>query len=280
MMKMRVTHTTRYTYSRPVFIEPTTLCLRPRSDAAQTLCAFELRIDPQPAGLNPAIDLDGNNTHHLWFDGTHPRLTVTTQSEVETFISDPFNFVLPPQDTTVPVNYDPAMAAALSPYHHRAAAAEDVDALAGELIEKSQGQTLAFLTELTTHLNRRIAMEVREDGEPHRPAHTLATGRGACRDVSILFMDIARAAGFAARFVSGYKTFDMTGEQHLHAWAEVYLPNAGWRGFDPSEGLAVADRHIALAAGADSALCAPVRGAFRGTGAKATIEYDLAIQSA
>jgi transglutaminase-like putative cysteine protease len=278
-MRLHITHTTRYVYSQPVFIEPTTLCLRPRSDVAQHLHAFDLHIDPQPAGANDTIDLDGNNTDQVWFSSTHDHLTITARSEVETLATNAFNFVLPQTATSLPVKYDTALSTALAPYCQRAAATSDVDALARELTALTGGATLAFLTELTALLNQRITMDVRENGEPHHPAHTLATGRGACRDVALLFMDVCRAAAFAARFVSGYKAYDLSGEQHLHAWAEIYLPGAGWRGFDPSEGLAVADRHVALAAAAHPLTCAPITGPFRGTGASATMNYELAIDS-
>ncbi|MFM7576061.1 MAG: transglutaminase-like domain-containing protein, partial [Microcystaceae cyanobacterium] len=85
--------------------------------------------------------------------------------------------------------------------------------------------------------------------------------RGSCRDLTILFMEVCRTMGLAARFVSGYQEGDQATEDwELHAWAEVYLPGGGWRGYDPTHGLAVSDRHIALVASPNPQDCAPVTG--------------------
>jgi len=102
---------------------------------------------------------------------------------------------------------------------------------------------------------------------------------GACRDLAVLFMDICRSLGLAARFVSGYKYSPDTPDQHeLHAWAEVYLPGAGWRGYDPSWGLAVADHHVALAAGPAPQDAMPVTGTFRGTDVLSSLDYSVEIE--
>lgn len=91
-------------------------------------------------------------------------------------------------------------------------------------------------------------------------------------------MDACRAVGLGARFVSGYQEGDPEQERRdLHAWAEVYLPGGGWRGYDPTHGLAVADRHVALAAGMRPALAAPITGTFRGTGASSRMQTDIKI---
>ena len=108
---------------------------------------------------------------------------------------------------------------------------------------------------------------VRHEGEPQPPLVTLTQGQGACRDYTVLFLEVCRIVGLAGRFVSGYFGGEPENEErHLHAWAEVYLTNAGWRGYDSMFGLAVADQHIALAAGATPSLAAPTTGTFRGTG--------------
>ena len=101
---------------------------------------------------------------------------------------------------------------------------------------------------------------------------TLAKAGGACRDLAVLEMEAIRAAGLPARFVSGYRAGDPeTNNQELHAWVEVYLPGAGWRGYDPTTGFAVSDGHVALAAGSDPRIVAPTSGSFRGTGVVSSI---------
>jgi transglutaminase-like putative cysteine protease len=99
--------------------------------------------------------------------------------------------------------------------------------------------------------------------------------------MAMLFIAACRSQGLAARFVSGYSIHhppEVT-EQELHAWAEVYLPGGGWRGYDPSLGLAVADGHVALVSAPDHQLAAPVSGSYRGTGVQAQLSYQVKISS-
>jgi transglutaminase-like putative cysteine protease len=97
----------------------------------------------------------------------------------------------------------------------------------------------------------------------------------------MLYVAACRSLGLAARFVSGYSMHhppEVT-EHELHAWAEVYLPGAGWRGYDPSLGLAVADGHLVLAAAPDHRLAAAVNGRYRGTGVGSQLEYRVVVQT-
>jgi transglutaminase-like putative cysteine protease len=122
----------------------------------------------------------------------------------------------------------------------------------------------------------------RPDGDPQTPAETLAGRTGACRDTAMLYVEACRSLGMAARFVSGYSMHHPpeVSEHELHAWAEVYLPGGGWRGYDPSLGLAVADGHVVLAAAPDHRLAAPVSGRYRGTGVASTMRYTVELRTA
>jgi transglutaminase-like putative cysteine protease len=101
---------------------------------------------------------------------------------------------------------------------------------------------------------------------------------GSCRDLAVLFCDACRVMGIAARFVSGYECASATVEEtYMHAWAEVYLPGIGWRGYDPSRGLAVSNGHIAVAAGFDHDLASPVAGWYSG-GSRSQMETSLRLQ--
>ena len=94
----------------------------------------------------------------------------------------------------------------------------------------------------------------------------------------MLFIEMCRQLGLPARFVSGYvEGTDRQGDHHLHAWPEVYIPGGGWRGYDPTTGLAVADRHIPLASGAPPSTALPVDGTFRGTGATSIMTTELRV---
>jgi transglutaminase-like putative cysteine protease len=122
----------------------------------------------------------------------------------------------------------------------------------------------------------------RPDGEPMGAAETLRSRSGACRDTAMLYVQACRSLGLAARFVSGYSMHhpEEVSEHELHAWAEVYLPGGGWRAYDPSLGLAVADGHVALAAAPDHHLAAPVSGRYRGTGVGSSMRYAVEVRTA
>ena len=142
------------------------------------------------------------------------------------------------------------------------------------------GQRIAALSisSLTSFIFENFKHELREEGPAQEPDETLSRKKGSCRDFVVLFTEAARSMGFAARFVSGYTEGDLSLMQnHLHAWAEVYLPGGGWRGYDPTLGLAVADRHVVVSSGATPLEAAPVTGSFRGTGAEAIMGYEISI---
>jgi transglutaminase-like putative cysteine protease len=155
----------------------------------------------------------------------------------------------------------------------------DVRAFAQQVAQKADWNTLRFLGELNRNLFEGTNHVVRQTGAPLGPAETLTSRKGSCRDTAVLFCATCRAMGIAARFVSGYELGSamQQGSGDLHAWAEVYLQGGGWRGYDPSRGLAVADGHIPIAAASDASLAAPVTGTFRGQ-AQTTMDFQIAMQ--
>ena len=134
-----------------------------------------------------------------------------------------------------------------------------------------------FLVMLSERMKQDFVYEFRHLGAPHRPEDTLASGRGSCRDWVILYMACANAVGLAARFVSGYYFDEKPQLADLHAWIEVYIPGGGWRGFDPSMGLACYGQHIALATSSSAAGAAPIHGNFKGQG-KTLSEMKLELE--
>lgn len=278
-MRFAVEHLTRYAYDRPVFIEPMVVRLRPRPSQVQRHRDFALTIEPEPAGRTEAEDAEGNLVTHVWFTGTTDSLTLRSSFVAETQRENPFDFVvLDPAHARVPMSY---------PEHERAALARfldgtgEVEAFAREMLDEAGPEVVPFLDALTKRIHEHVAHEVREEGPPHPAAQTLASGTGTCRDATVLFIEVCRSVGLAARFVSGYQEAEAPlnpdEPRYLHAWAEVYLSGAGWRGFDPSHAIAVADRHIALAAAPDAAGAAPTSGSFRGTEARARMDATIAI---
>jgi transglutaminase-like putative cysteine protease len=279
-MRFRVQHETRYRYNAPVTLGPHVLRLRPRDDAAQRLVRYSLVIDPLPSMVSGSSDAEGNVVTHAWFGGTTDALTVTSSFEVEATRVNPFDYQTDANFAAVPVRYPIDVAPVLQPCME----ARQVDAVrefAAEVLAESGNGPLAFLDALNHTIHTRTLLAVRDDGRHAQSgAETLELGRGACRDVTVLFMEAARAMGFAARFVSGYRRGDLTRpDRHLHAWAEAYIPGGGWRGWDPVEGRAVADRHVALAASAHQIHTMPVIGAYFGAGVRSTLGYTIRIEA-
>jgi transglutaminase-like putative cysteine protease len=272
-------HETRYRFSRPVFLEPHLVRLTPLSGAAQRLLQFDLEITPEPAGRCDLTDACGNPAVRLWFDGLHDGLVVRTRFEALTLRANPFDYLLDPGAECLPVALSEEERPALAPY----LAASGCPACGGllrELAAAGDGRPADLLARLTDRLYRHAPVSVRREPGLQSPAETLRRGGGACRDVTLVFLEVCRQAGLPARFVSGYQAGDPDQEERdLHAWPEVYLPGAGWRGYDPALGLAVADGHLALCAASRAGLCAPLAGTFRGTGAAAGLSHRIRLET-
>jgi transglutaminase-like putative cysteine protease len=199
---------------------------------------------------------------------------------VETHRTNPFDFLLPADAVLLPPAYPAAGRRGLAGYLDGGDTAPAVRAAADAMLARSEGRTVPFLMELTRWIGASHEKIVRLEGPPLAPAETLAAGAGSCRDLAVLFNEMCRTVGLAARFVSGYHEREAPdGQRYLHAWSEVYLPGAGWRGFDPAEGLAVADRHVVLATGLQPPAAAPTDGTFRGNGASSTLESQIVIST-
>ncbi len=267
-MRYRITHKTRYQYSRPVQLRPHTLRLCPRSDGAQWLQQFDISISPQPSQQRYFLDVSSTTCLQIAFDSPIEHLHIETISEVQTTRDNPFDYMAEPWAIALPINYPSALAMQLRPYFEWPVGWGVDEAIAPEVLDiarrlKRENNNVGyFLTNLTQFIQEQCAYQQRLEGEAYPPAVTLAKGKGTCRDFTVLFMAICRAVGLAARFVSGYQEGDLEGDvpHDLHAWAEVYVPGGGWRGFDPTLGLAVGDRHVALAAALNPGQAAPVSG--------------------
>ena len=276
-MRIAVVHSTRYRYSSPVYLEPHTIRLRPREDASQRLGSWTLDISPTPLGRTACLDQDGNTVVRAWFDSLTAELSLRSQFTLETLRDNPFNYLLTPLDTQLPMEYAQALRAPLAPYL-RDDHGPSVRNLAQSLAAECAWQTLPFLSALNQRLFATTRQVIRATGEPHAAETTLRDQEGSCRDLAVLFCSACRALGLAARFVSGYERDASLQENgDLHAWAEVYLEGAGWSGYDPSRALAVAASHVAVAASSHPLLAAPVTGSYRSS-ATAKMEFSISMQ--
>lgn len=277
-MHISVTHSTVYRYDQPVRLGLHVIRLRPRDDGAQRLLSQDLRIDPPPSLRSQGTDAEGNVVTHAWFDRAASSLEIHSRFHVETLRENPFDFLLS-GEACLPLAYPEPLRAILAPYLEGEAEAGAVRDFARSTSGAAHGTALDFLMELTGRMHREFRQVSRLEGPPCAAPETLAAGAGACRDLAVLFAAACRSVGLAARFVSGYEreaARDPSGAA-MHAWAEVYLPGGGWRGFDPSQGLAVATSHVAVAASRIPEMAAPLTGAYRGPGSS-TLETSVRME--
>jgi transglutaminase-like putative cysteine protease len=261
-----------------VVLSPHRLRFHPRDDGAQRVIEHQLNISPTPLGRNDHLDLEGNRVTQIWFEEATDHLDIEVNMQIETFRSNAFDFILAPEAAVLPIDHEHDLICARA-YLERIEPDDAVTAFAAELSLAVERDTLSFLDRLNRHIFAEFTQAHRHEGAPQNPAFTLQSCEGACRDLAVLFVDCCRAEGIAARFASGYQKGNLLSEQRdLHAWPEVYLPGAGWRGFDPTHGEPVADTHVTIAAAAHSRDTMPVSGVFSGKGVNSTLDYTVEIQ--
>ncbi|MDD3444416.1 MAG: transglutaminase family protein [Zavarzinia sp.] len=272
-MRFSVSHETRYQYSVPVGFAPHVIRLSPRLDAG-TILAQSIEVDPLPAWRDDLLDHYGNPFTRVSFQGHFDHLRIESRFEVVTPIMPPLP-LLSLAPLPWPIDYEGEFASYLM--------ADGIEGtvrhFAAELAGACQWDAVSFLYRLTETLFQRTDRHIRVEGLAQSPAYTLASARGACRDLAVLFMAACRSLGIPARFVSGYQAEaeSVDGQRHLHAWAEVFIPGWGWIGFDPTHGRPTGDGYVALCAAPDQAATMPVEGGFYANGVTATLDYRVRI---
>ena len=278
-MLLSIRHLTTYTYDQPVMLQPHCLRLTPRAGSYDALLESALTINPTPSSMSTSIESDGSISHWVMFKEEAKQFSVESRNLVRLLADqNPFGFLVCPESCLkLPMAYPTELSRELQVFMTGGKIAPTVRDFAFDVLAEANGNTMDFLVLLSQCMKRNFVYEFRHAGGPYQPYDTLAARRGSCRDWAILYMAAARAVGLAARFVSGYYFDEKPGPGDLHAWAEVYVPGGGWRGFDPSLGLACYGHHIALTSSAYPGLASPIQGSFNGY-AHAAMKLDLGYQ--
>ncbi|MDR3412908.1 MAG: transglutaminase family protein [Formivibrio sp.] len=265
-------HVSHYLYDHPISLGPQIVRLRPAPHCRTRILSYSLRATPGEHFVNWQQDPQSNYLARLVFPEKTRELRIEVDLIVEMAVLNPFDFFLEEHAQTFPFAYQKEESSELAPYMQRVSVGPLFNNYLAT-IDKTPQRTIDFLVNLNRRLSNDIRYLIRLEPGVQTPQETLSNASGSCRDSAWLLVQLLRHVGLAARFVSGYliqltadvKSLDgPSGPEadftDLHAWCEVYLPGAGWIGFDPTSGLMAGEGHIPLACSPEPSSAAPISG--------------------
>lgn len=274
---VEVLHRTSYRYDRPVQLGPHLIRLRPMAHARASVLRYALRTDPAPASVHWQMDTLGNMLARVVTSGLVNHFEVIVSLDADLAPADPFDFLVEQHASHWPFAYDASPADDLAPFRRPDHAGPGLAALRDATSEPQA--SVAKLLELNRRVRDSVSYVTRDEPGVWDPDTTLRMARGSCRDSAWLLIQLLRLHGIAARFVSGYLVQLADGSRpdsaDLHAWAEAYLPGAGWIGLDATSGLLAAEGHIPVAASPHPIQAAPVIGTVEPSGVRMDVAMSV-----
>lgn len=268
MQRLNISHLTEYVFAQSVTLEPHRLFLRPRE-------GHDVRITSATLTISPSYqtkwhrDVYDNSVAIVTFDEPANRLSILSEIQIEHYEDAPLDFIVREYAVNYPFDYRYYVQIDLAPYLQPEYPADESairDWIRSLGLEQATIETYTLLDRINHAIANEFEYVLREEAGVQSPAQTLGQRRGSCRDFAALFMETCRQLGLACRFVSGYLHAPATeaGNGATHAWAEVYLPGPGWKGFDSTIGTVTGTQHIAVAVARHPEAVPPVAGSFIG----------------
>jgi uncharacterized protein (DUF2126 family)/transglutaminase-like putative cysteine protease len=275
-VRVLVQHRSRYHYPEPALLGPQLIRLRPADHARARIETYRLDVRPEHH-IHWQRDPHGNRIARVTFKSGQAiaELDIVVELAVDIKPVNPFDFFVDDRAKKIPFTYPDDLASELGIFLDTGDPAYFLGRRATELLKEipSTGDTVGLLVEVNRVVRERVNYVIRDEAGVWTPEETLQQGRGSCRDSAVLIVGLLRARGIAARFVSGY-LIQLTDEGmipnepkgvardvvDLHAWAEAFIPGAGWIGLDGTSGLLTGEGHIPLAATATPSHASPLDG--------------------
>jgi len=284
-IQVALNHRTQYRYDKAVSIGPQVIRLRPAPHCRTPILSYSLSVTPPGHLLNWQLDAHNNHLARVLFPDKTNEFVVEVDLVAELIPFNPFDFFLEPGVENYPFEYTPDLARDLELYRSVEPAGPLLQTFLRKLSRERRG-TISFLVDLNRRVRNEIEYVTRLDPGVQTCEQTLEKCTGSCRDSAWLLVQILRCCGIAARFVSGYliqlaaderasegKSDQQTDSADFHAWAEAFLPGAGWIGMDPTSGLFAGEGHIPLVCTPNASKAAPIEG----TVELANVEFGYSI---
>jgi transglutaminase-like putative cysteine protease len=294
MKLLTVRHATTYRYDAPVTFGQHRLMLRPRDSHDLRLVDAELALSP-PGRMRWMHDVFGNSVALVDFDEPAAELSIVSTLVIARYALTRLDFPIAPEAASYPFMHsadDRSDLGRLRERHYPDPRGV-VDEWARQFILETPADTFNLLATMNAAIRGSFEYRARDQEGTQAPTETLESKSGTCRDYALLLIEAARALGFGARYVTGY-LYDpaldgdppldgaeaMQGAGATHAWAEIYLPGAGWVEFDPTNGLIAGENLIRVAVTRDPAQAVPIGGTFAGDGVRFLgMEVDVTVRA-